>query len=372
MVPLNDESSTENHLYTSADHWFRRIRCRFDMATNSVDHCTSFGKLRAQNVFRTGSRGTSSERDDLPAELQCNDVVLKEGYWTNSRGSCLFTSIMTPKSGQTIAVVCFCHGFLGSSSYLIRCEYQRMVKTGIAFVSIDYEGHGQSDGEQGLIPSWDELVGDSLDYFKETLQHDFPGKPAFLCGEVIYGRRSLLFHLREMSYSLEGCRILSSDVQDQRRHGDFSLPPPWVVKVFLAIVGKRGTSSFASLPIAPSKKSLLNDVFRSEEKRRLARDTPLFYGDRKPRLASARELLKASERISSSLGKFNAPFLVQHGLEDIVTDPALSKALYEESPSSDKSIKLYEGFWHSINIGESDENLDIVFNDAIEWILKRS
>eukprot|EP00804_Cyclotella_cryptica_P016438 CCRYP_004676-RC/>CCRYP_004676-RC protein AED:0.27 eAED:0.27 QI:62/1/1/1/0.83/0.71/7/2540/217 len=127
------------------------------------------------------------KRDDLPAELQCNDVVLKEGYWTNSRGSCLFTSIMTPKSGQTIAVVCFCHGFLGSSSYLIRCEYQRMVKTGIAFVSIDYEGHGQSDGEQGLIPSWDELVGDSLDYFKETLQHDFPGKPAFLCGESMGG-----------------------------------------------------------------------------------------------------------------------------------------------------------------------------------------
>lgn len=30
------------------------------------------------------------------------------------------------------------------------------------------------------------------------------------------------------------------------------------------------------------------------------------------------------------------------------------------------------GMWHSINIGESEENLVIVFNDAIEWILKRS
>ena len=69
------------------------------------------------------------------------------------------------------------------------------------------------------------------------------------------------------------------------------LPPPWVVKLFMAIVGEAGVTTFSKLPIAPSKKSLLNDVFRSEEKRRLAKDTPLYYGDRKPRLASARELL---------------------------------------------------------------------------------
>ena len=59
-----------------------------------------------------------------------------------------------------------------------------MVKAGIAFVAIDYEGHGQSDGLHGLIPSWDGLVDDALDCFKEVLEKEFPGKPAFLCGEV--------------------------------------------------------------------------------------------------------------------------------------------------------------------------------------------
>ena len=123
-------------------------------------------------------------RDDLPPQLKCEDVDLKEGYWANSRGMCLYTSIMKPKSEEPKAVCCFCHGFLGSSSYLIRCEYQRMVKAGIAFVAIDYEGHGQSDGVHGLIPSWDGLVDDALDYFKEVLGKEFPGKSAFLCGEV--------------------------------------------------------------------------------------------------------------------------------------------------------------------------------------------
>lgn len=138
------------------------------------DHAENRRKLF--NEFR--------KRDDLPAALKCEDVDLKESYWVNSRGMCLFTSIMKPKSGGINAVVCFCHGFLGSSSYLIRCEYQRMVNRGICLVTVDYEGHGQSDGLHGMFPSWDLLVGDTLDYFREVLQKDFPDKPAFLCGEV--------------------------------------------------------------------------------------------------------------------------------------------------------------------------------------------
>ena len=54
-------------------------------------------------------------------------------------------------------------------------------------------------------------------------------------------------------------------------------------------------------------------------------------------------LKKVSDSISSNLQSFNAPFLVQHGLSDKVTDPNLSRALYEESSSKDKEIKLYEG-----------------------------
>jgi acylglycerol lipase len=60
-------------------------------------------------------------------------------------------------------------------------------------------------------------------------------------------------------------------------------------------------------------------------------------------VSSSKYVQKVSERLSTSIGTFEAPFLVQHGLSDIVTDPSLSKALYEESPSKDKSIKLYEG-----------------------------
>jgi acylglycerol lipase len=173
-------------------------------------------------------------RDDLPRELKCDEVDLREGYWANSRGMCLFTSIMKPKSEEIKAVVCFCHGFLGSSSYLIRCEYQRMVKKGIAFVTIDYEGHGQSDGVHGLIPSWDGLVGDALDYFAEVLQKEFPDKPAFLCGEVRTADLLVLLNIR----LIDVCRVLTHNAKSMGGAVCFSIyeqcPSLWRGVVFQA------------------------------------------------------------------------------------------------------------------------------------------
>ena len=97
---------------------------------------------------------------------------------------------------------------------------------------------------------------------------------------------------------------------------------------------------------------------------------PLCFG-RNPRLATARELIAVSQHISANLSKFDAPFLVVHGLDDTVTDPQLSQALYDESISTDKSIELYPGMWHSL-FGEPDENADVVFQDCMNWILERA
>lgn len=65
------------------------------------------------------------------------------------------------------------------------------------------------------------------------------------------------------------------------------------------------------------------------------------------------------------------PFLVTHGEEDIVTDPLVSKLLYEKASSTDKTLKLYPGMWHSLTYGELPENIDVVFSDIIGWLDQR-
>lgn len=66
------------------------------------------------------------------------------------------------------------------------------------------------------------------------------------------------------------------------------------------------------------------------------------------------------------------PFFVLHGEADTVTDPEVSRALYERASSIDKTIKLYPGMWHGLTSGEPDENIEIVFRDIIDWLDKRS
>lgn len=65
-------------------------------------------------------------------------------------------------------------------------------------------------------------------------------------------------------------------------------------------------------------------------------------------------------------------FFVLHGEADVVTDPEVSKALYEQASSKDKTLKLYPGMWHALTYGEPDDNIEIVFADIIDWLEKHS
>lgn len=65
------------------------------------------------------------------------------------------------------------------------------------------------------------------------------------------------------------------------------------------------------------------------------------------------------------------PFIVLHGGSDKVTDPSVSKLLYESACSVDKTFKLYPDMWHSLSYGELPENLDLVFSDVFNWLEAR-
>lgn len=248
-----------------------------------------------------------------------------------------------------------------------RVDKQRLVEAGIAFCTLEYEGHGKSDGTLGLVNDWEKLVDDVESYFKEITTKRFRGKPIFLMGESMggavaystYNRLPSLF--RGVVFVAPMCKISKN-----------MLPPQWVIDVLKWMIGPRGTTSFLGfLPIAPARGDFEFTSHRLPEKRRLLCRSPTVFG-RNPRLATARELIDVTQRISNSLKEFDAPFLVVHGKADLVTDPHLSQALYEESMSKDKTIHLYEGMWHALTSGEPDENIDRVFKDCIDWILERS
>ena len=96
----------------------------------------------------------------------------------------LCTVTMTPTHTEVKAVVCFCHGYCDNASYYKMIEYQRLVERGIAFVAIEYEGHGRSDGPLALIADWERMIDDVSTYFAQAVRERFqPATPTFLVGE---------------------------------------------------------------------------------------------------------------------------------------------------------------------------------------------
>lgn len=277
------------------------------------------------------------------------------------------TSILSPENPESIkAAVCYCHGYTDAPTLTRRKDLMRMVKKGIAVVMIEYEGHGRSDGTLGLITDWDKLIDDTSSFFEQTAKSRFPDLPLFLMGESMggavayctYNRTPKLFS--GVVFVCPMCKI-----------GDDCLPSQWVIDLFRKLAGPKGTAStLGYLPIAPSQ-GIDIDLSVRPLKQAMLTAFPIDYV-RKPRLATARELLDVTIHISKDLKNFDAPFLVQHGTLDRITDPKLSQSLYEEAQSQDKTLRLYDGMFHSLMCGEFDENIDVVLNDSIKWCLERA
>ncbi|MCD9560432.1 hypothetical protein HAX54_019114 [Datura stramonium] len=97
--------------------------------------------------------------------------------------------------------------------------------------------------------------------------------------------------------------------------------------------------------IVPTQ-DVTESAFRDTEVRKEIRNNPYCYKG-KPRLQTAHQLITASMHLEQRLEEVTLPFLIFHGGEDTVTDPSISKLLYEKASSLDKSFKLYPILWQT-------------------------
>lgn len=138
--------------------------------------------------------------------------------------------------------------------------------------------------------------------------------------------------------------------------------PRWPIPQILSFLAR----FFPTLPIVPAPDLLYKSV-KVDHKKVIADMNPMRYRG-KPRLGTVAELLRVTDYLNQRLCDVNMPFLVLHGSADVVTDPNVSRELYEVAKSEDKSIKVYEGMMHSLLFGETDENVEIVRNDIVSWL----
>ncbi|WJX20364.1 acylglycerol lipase [Trifolium repens] len=291
-----------------------------------------------------------------------HSVTHDSEFITNPRGLKLFTQWWIPKPPtKIIGIIAVVHGYTGESSWMIQLTSIYFAKAGFATCAIDHQGHGFSDGLIAHIPDVNPVVDDCITFFESFRSRFDPLLPSFLYSESLGGAIALLITLRRSGSPWNGLVLNGAmcGISDKFK-------PPWPLEHFLSIAA----AIIPTWRVVPTRGSIPDVSFKEEWKRKLAIASPKRTMDR-PRASTALELLRICRELQGRYEEVEVPFLVVHGGGDVVCDPACVEDLYSRAGSKDKTLKIYDGMWHQL-IGESEENVELVFGDILEWLIKRA
>lgn len=328
----------------------------YEIASLNLDHASARRQVRSAFIE------FHQQLDHVLFKLAPPGIRTDEWYELNSKGQEIFCKSWLPKEGDQIkGVVCFCHGYGDTCTFLFEGIARRIAGSGYAVYAVDHPGFGLSDGLHGYISNFDDLVDNAIEqYTKIKGKPELQGLPRFIFGQSMGGAVALRTHLKEPK-GWDGMIL----VAPMCRVAEEVMPPAAVLKAakFLANV-------IPEVKFFPTQ-DLAELAFRNLKYRKLAYYNMISYSDR-VRLKTAMEILRVTSEIESNVDKVRSPLLVIHGAADMVTDPNVSKFLYESASSEDKTLKLYEGGYHSILEGEPDDAIFRVFDDIIKWLDARS
>eukprot|EP00262_Sarcandra_glabra_P008171 TRINITY_DN21445_c0_g1_i1.p1 TRINITY_DN21445_c0_g1~~TRINITY_DN21445_c0_g1_i1.p1 ORF type:complete len:342 (-),score=-1.42 TRINITY_DN21445_c0_g1_i1:62-1036(-) len=283
-----------------------------------------------------------------------------KSYYQTPNGK-IFTQCFEPLDLPIKASVYMSHGYGSDTGWLfqkIAIEYARW---GYAVYAADLLGHGRSDGLRGYLGDMEKVAATSLSVFLTVrTSARYRDLPAFLFGESMGGAATMLMYFQSEPGTWTGL-IFSAPL--------FVMPDPMKpskVRLFLYGLLFGAADTWQAMP----DNKMVGKAIKDPEKLKIIASNPRRYTE-KPRVGTMRELARVCEYIQNNFHRVKAPFLTVHGTADGVTAPSSSSLLYEKAQSEDKTVKLYEGMYHSLIQGEPEENSQRVLLDMREWIDQR-
>lgn len=322
------------------------------IASQNLDHAP------ARRRVRLAFTQVQEQLDHVLFKMAPTGIRTEEWFEMNSKGQEIFCKSWLPRPGVRIkAAVCFVHGYGDTCTFFIEGIAKRIAASGYGVYAIDHPGFGLSEGLHGYIPNFSDIVDNVIEqYTKIKGRPEVRGMPRFLLGQSMGGAVALKVHLKEQR-EWDGVVL----VAPMCKIAEEMKPPEPLQKVLIFL-----SRLMPKAKLVPTK-DLAELAFRDPQKRKLADYNVIAYSDQ-TRLKTAVELLNATNELESQVEKVSSPLLILHGAADKVTDPNISKFLYEKAASKDKTLKLYDGSYHCILEGESDERIFEVLDDIIAWL----
>jgi len=333
--------------------------------TATLDNNEELRRLREVNIDEApGRRRVRDSLKDIQLNLDHilfktpeNGIKTKESFEVNSRGVEIFSKSWLPEASKPRALVCFCHGYGDTCTFFFEGIARRLALSGYGVFAMDYPGFGLSEGLHGYIPSFDLLVQDVIEHYSNIKANpEFSSLPSFLFGQSMGGAVSLKIHLKQPN-AWAGAVLLAP----MCKIADDLVPPPVLKQILIGLA-----NVLPKHKLVPQK-DLAEAGFRDIRKRDMTPYNMICYSG-KPRLRTAVEMLRTTQDIEKQLQEVSLPILILHGEADTVTDPSVSRELYEKAKSPDKKIVLYENAYHSLLEGEPDDMILRVLSDIISWL----
>ncbi len=248
------------------------------------------------------------------------------------------------------AIVCLLHGiFEHGGRYRQFAGY--LNEAGIGLVVADHYGHGRSPGKKGFIAHWDELIEDTSRWIGEV-RTDYPELPCFLMGQSLGGLLAVSY-LRKKKPAFRGVVLLS---------------PALIVSRDLSPLLQKLAPLLNA--VAPHLKTVRLDATAVSRDPKVVSDyvnDPLNYTG-KIFVRTGHETLQATKSIRGYFPEFNWPVLILHGTADRLTEPEGSQLFYDQISSKDKTLRLFQGWYHELlNEPEKEQ----VFELIKDWISSR-
>jgi alpha-beta hydrolase superfamily lysophospholipase len=244
------------------------------------------------------------------------------------------------------AVIIIVHGLAehcGRYDYVVR----KLNEFGYGVYRFDNRGHGRSGGKRGYLDDFHHFIDDA-DIFVGRAKRENPRVPLFMLGHSMGG-------FIAASYGVKYPGKLAGEI--------FSGP----VITELPIFDELKAMDVQNDPETPIPNSLSDVICRD---RRVVKDyenDPLVLKETTLKLLTT-VFFDGVAWLMSGLKNYRYPCLILHGGDDQIVDKASAEYLYANISSEDKSIKIYESFYHEI-LNETEK--DIVLADIHNWIQTR-
>jgi alpha-beta hydrolase superfamily lysophospholipase len=318
-------------------------------------------------------------------------------YVFNSRGQKLHVHTYWPDEKSLNTIVIALHG-MGSHSNRPMQTYManQFNANGMAYVCLDFHGHGYSEGVRGLVDSPEFLLDDVVSLLRalysveSSNNENGPGgfrlkrqavdAPFFLMGHSMGGSTAIFIgHMlsegdlniptvhndrQSISAFFRGCLLLCPAI-------DIKMPPAIVVTALdYLIVPFFPNYSVPELFVARKSSQKLiwsNPMFQDYVTRDGYPANPegLSYGD-PIKFQTASTLVKMASRLQELLSKVRFPFLIFHDPAEQIVLVHGSERLLEKSltPDVHKSIVMVEGGLHDL----LSNSFSLVTEKSIDWI----